>query len=423
MEVASQARQAPERLSSLRLEQVASFLHPSIVARCPESDRPPRVHVPMTTPNSDIAVIGAGIVGLSAAYAAQQRGLSVTVYNSGPVGGGQSAGQARIFRHAHADPRLVAMAAESREIWRVWEAEFGTELVSPDGAVAIGPGVDDKLDVLAGFPQLSVRRIGQDELAEVMPLLAPFDGPAMLDETGGSIRTQAAIGALASRLRDSIVADHVLTLRETREGSVEVRTGTRCQEHGHVLVCAGRGTAPLARGVGLSLPVRLGAHVRVTFAVTGPPPARVATLQDSSSTFGETGIYAAAYPGNSHYAVGLSESVQVRDDGSFAEPAELAQLARRAAEYTARALPGLAADPVEFVHCWVTELPWSEDAVAVWRSPAASFVAGHNLFKQAPGLGQALVESVMDGQLPTHLTPEARLGETAPLRPMRPGRR
>ena len=66
------------------------------------------------------------------------------------------------------------------------------------------------------------------------------------------------------------------------------------------------------------------------------------------------------------------------------------------------------------MHCWVTELPWSEDGVAVWQSPGVSFVAGHNLFKQAPGLGQALVRGVLDGGVATDLTPGATLGEPRP---------
>ena len=363
----------------------------------------------MDTP-TEIAVIGAGIVGLSTAYAALQQKVPVTVYDASPPGSGQSAGQSRVFRHAHDDPRLVAMAAKSRVIWREWEADFGAQLVSDDGAIALGPGVQHRLDVLAGFPHLRVRRIDAAEIADRMPLLAAYGGEAMLDEAGGSIRTRAAIGALADRLRDSIVTDHVISLRPTPHGSVELRTGTGCREHGRVLVCAGRGTAALARGAGVSIPVRHAAHARVTFAVTGRPPTRVATLQDSSGVFGETGVYAAGYPGNNHYAVGLSETVHVDEDGSLADPAQLASLADRAAAYVAAALPGLDPTPVGYVHCWVTELPWSEDAVGVWEADCASFVAGHNLFKQAPALGRALVRNVVEDRTAEDLTPDARLG-------------
>jgi len=360
---------------------------------------------------TDIAVVGAGIVGLSTAYAAQQDGLSVTVYDSAPPGSGQSAGQSRLFRHAHDDPRLVALAVEGRELWRTWERDFGTELVSGDGGVALGPAVPDRLKMLSAFPDLPVRPIDADELAERLPLLAAYDGPAMLDESAGAIRTRAAIAALAERLRDSVVVDHVLSLRPTASGAVEVRTGTGCHEHGHVIVCAGRGTPALARGAGVSIPLRHDATVRVTFAVKGQPPERVATLQDASGAFGETGVYASAYPGNAHYAVGISGHAAGNEDGSLAEPGQLAAFADQTAVYVARALPGLDPAPVDYVHCWTTELPWDKDAIAVWETPAVSFLAGHNLFKHAPALGRALVRSITDGRLRAELRPESRLGD------------
>lgn len=58
----------------------------------------------------------------------------------------------------------------------------------------------------------------------------------------------------------------------------------------------------------------------VVCRVDGEPPTGLATLQDSSGDFGETGIYAAAAPDNTTYGLGLSDKTAVREDGSLAAP-------------------------------------------------------------------------------------------------------
>jgi len=359
---------------------------------------------------TDVAVIGGGIVGLATAYSLRRAGVPVTVYEAGQPGGGQSAGDSRIFRHAHADVRLARFAARSRSLWREWGDQLGAELVSTDGAVALGPGIDEKVDVLDDVEDVEVRRIDAGELAQRLPLLAAYDGPAMLDVNGGSIHAAIAVERLSAFLGDAIVRDHVLTVRPTAGGAVEVRTGTRRAEHGRVVVAAGRGTAALAHGLGLSLPVRNAAHVRVSFDVAGQAPSSLATLQDSSGAFGEAGVYAAASPDRSRYGVGIAEEVQVNDDGRSVDPDALDALAERTIAYVRRALPGLDPTPVGHVHCWVTTLPWGDDGVAVWEHEGVSLVAGHNLFKQAPELGRVLADVAAGGSLPDDLRPGARLG-------------
>jgi sarcosine oxidase len=351
-----------------------------------------------------IGVIGAGVVGLSTAFALLERGADVAVYERGAPGNGQSGGESRIFRHAHDDRRLVAFAREARGMWREWEAHFGEELLARDGVVAIGPAVERRLALLQEDGGVRARALEPGELPEWLPLLGPVDAPAIVDEDGGVIRVRATIEALTQAVGDALVFDEVISVRETAAGMVEVRAGGVWAEHERVVLCAGRGSVALARGAGLPLPVRQAAHVRLTYRVRGEPPPRLACLLDG---IGEA--YGDPLPGNDAYAVGLDET-PVHEDGSLADPAALATMTDRTADYVARALPGLDPTPIDVRHCWVTELPWSPDGIAVWEHGALLAVAGSNLFKHAPALGRALAVAALGDDLQPGLRPEAKLG-------------
>ncbi len=344
---------------------------------------------------AEVAVVGAGITGLATAYELVRRGVDVRVFEAAHPGAGQSAGRTRIFRHAHRRVELVERAVESRALWERWEEELGSQLLGREGMLLTGPTAPEVAGLLeeAGTPGRLLDERGQ---AEALPILAPPGGPALLDELAGSTDVSATIQLLANALGTRLVLAEVLAVDPGEPAVVETSEGI--WEAGRAVLCAGAGIGTLAPELGI--PVALSCHARVTFRARDTGLAgRLAALQEQSGVYGET-VYAAAFPREPLYAVGLAGEGAEVPLGSSTRP-----LVDRIVAYVRAALPGLDPEPVGVRLCVPTELPDSPDRFEVWRHGSVLALAGDNLFKFAPWLGRMLAAAACGEREPEGLVP------------------
>jgi sarcosine oxidase len=159
------------------------------------------------------------------------------------------------------------------------------------------------------------------------------------------------------------------------------------------------------------VPIAHSLHARPRFRVRdelrgSPLPCWV----DRSGTYGES-VYGSPVGSTGDYVVGLiGDGVDVAlASGATVPPGtEMQDHVDRVAAYISRAMPGLDADPVGVRVCVMSKLPAGSDSLGVWQTEAITIVAGHNLFKLAPALGELLADAGTDGRVPDVLE---RVGE------------
>lgn len=171
------------------------------------------------------------------------------------------------------------------------------------------------------------------------------------------------------------------------------------------------GLRPYASRHQRTVPVEQKRHARGTFALRERSGETLAALQDSTGHYGHN-VYGSPLPDGEHYAIGLSG-----DDGEldpYANPmTDIRVLRERLVAYVERAMPGLDPEPIAWVNCWVTRLPWGSDAVACYTDGTNLFIAGNNLFKHAPALGELLAAAAQEQNFPAKLTDSRRLGSAS----------
>jgi sarcosine oxidase len=334
-------------------------------------------HPPPAARSPDVAVVGGGIVGLAVADALVRSGADVVLLERAVPGSGQSAGVARGFRHLHATGTQIADAIRARALWDAWSARAGEPLVGEEGALRLGADVEAEAARLraAGVAAEVVETAGGR-----LPALRADAGPLLWDPRGGAIRAARTIEWLAAELGDRVRRTEALAARAGR-----VDTADGAVTCGEVVLCAGAGTERLWPHVRMRRVV----HLRVTFA-SDPRTWGGATWADRSGRFGALTYGVADGPGR--FALGLAEDggQPVPDDPAAdgVPDVDVAAVRARIHDYARAAFPGLGPPVGEIVRL-LTILPGTdEDAFVLDRRPGLTVVAGHNLFKLAPLLGQ-----------------------------------
>ena len=119
-------------------------VHGSGIVVVSATERGGRLAPIVTASRADLIVVGAGLAGSAAAWAASGRGMSVIVLEAFAPGHrhGSSHGSARIYRRAYPDALYVQLTGRAGELWRQLEDEAGESLLQLTGGLDFGPRRD-----------------------------------------------------------------------------------------------------------------------------------------------------------------------------------------------------------------------------------------------------------------------------------------
>jgi glycine/D-amino acid oxidase-like deaminating enzyme len=154
-----------------------------------------------------ITVVGAGIIGLSAAWALCREGHQVTVYEQGtlPNSLGSSVDQHRLIRFPYG--RELGYTRMVFDAYRAWEqlwADLGKRLYAPTGTLVLASATESwASDSATTLEQLGigVRWLNAEQLQAAFPLLMA-DGveSAFYLDSGGVLLAEKIIAAMAEYL-------------------------------------------------------------------------------------------------------------------------------------------------------------------------------------------------------------------------------
>jgi sarcosine oxidase len=239
------------------------------------------------------------------------------------------------------------------------------------------------------------------QLRKQLPLAggAETKTSTVLECDGGAIRARRAVASVYNLVKQSVRFEQVYALARDERG-VTVYGSEGPSTVGEVFVTAGAETARFAAVDEIEIPEKRACHVRLTFSVLDSH--RLPCVLDRTGMFGET-VYGSPTPDGAGFAIGISGEdgcVPADDLVVVGNPTEVARIVRRTEAYAKRAFPGVLGSVIDTRLCLTTPLTSGDDDFRAWRRDGVTYVAGHNLFKFAPIIGELLASSVGGGKIP-----------------------
>jgi glycine oxidase len=267
---------APDASAAARLAKASpgAVLPPSAM-RTMATPAPVAESRPATVPASvDVAVVGAGVIGLSIAWKLAQRGLSVAVFDRANVGAGASLAAtgmlAAAAEHEPGDSELLALALESQRMWpefgRSLEAQSGLAIDFRTGGTLVVALVRDEVERLRFRYDLhrrcglSTRWLGGPQVRDMEPALRPSVAAGLFCPDDHQVDPRLVMAALRGAAQASGVGlfEHCAVEaldRAGRRACGVVTAAGRCRAT-TVVLAAGAWTAGDLLPPGLEVPVR-----------------------------------------------------------------------------------------------------------------------------------------------------------------------
>jgi sarcosine oxidase len=358
------------------------------------------------TTRADLVIVGAGLAGSAAAWAASARGLDVVVLEAFGPGhkNGSSHGSARIFRRAYPDPLYVRLTGAAGERWRELADQAGETLLTRTGGLDFGAARNPRRlhEVLTGcgvpaelleagtaarrWPYFDFTGVGEVMFHADAGVLDPSHAMAAMLRLAAANGADIRFGTPVTRLALTAAGDGAVAHTDSGTFIAPV-----------IAVAAGAWLAPLLDGAVELPPLAVTQQQVFHFAPVATPgqaapadPWPIFVHKDGiDDCYGLPGGRDGEVPG----AIKIGEhggyrTTTAADRDFVVDPAARA----RVAEFVAARIPGLATTPVNELTCLYTRTS-NEDFVLDRCGPfvIASPCSGHGA-KFAPLLGEIIAD-------------------------------